>query len=161
MVDVNLCQNMQECVCVCACVWEQRQYSQLTGSFLFRYEESQGSQLTCDAPVCVCVCLILYPRVNLCVRSFLVRYEQRQHSQWHALSFCGMKMASVLSAQGVCEWKMKGMLWCVELVGRCKAMQDPLTKSDTLTTYICIYLYIYIYTYMILELYVKWEVVFA
>ena len=45
-----------------------------------------------------------------------------------------MKMASVRSAQGVCERKMKGMLLCVELVDRCKAMQDPLTKSDTLTS---------------------------
>ena len=33
-----------------------------------------------------------------------------------------MKKASVLSAQGVCEWKMKVMLLCVQLVGRCKAL---------------------------------------
>ena len=41
--------------------------------------------------------------------AFLLRYENGEGSQ----------------TQGVCEWKMKDMLWCVELVGRCKAMQDP------------------------------------
>ena len=80
------------CVCVfvfvCVCVWYLSscrhitgRSSQLTGSFLFRYEEGQCSQLTCDAPMCVCVCLTSYPRVNVCVRSFLVRYEHRQYSQ--------------------------------------------------------------------------------